>query len=180
MEKTIQIVKDAKGHKIVILPEVIFKNRQNIDWKAVEVYLQKYVGEMVMVQETGDIVFIGSEFPDEYKGSKYTIRLKGAIAKAKANASQGIKELLAIATNRRFYENQKRKHAYKARKGWYYYTTRFALPIYENDKKTEFYNVYSASLLVKHSGNNKKYIYDLVDIKREASTPLQITEVNKW
>lgn len=39
-----------------------------------------------MIVETKDIVYIGINFPDEYKGSKYTRHLKGASAKAKANA----------------------------------------------------------------------------------------------
>ncbi len=175
MGKKLQVVSDFAGNKIVVLPDSIFKNKQNIDWNAVEKYLQKYIGRIVTITETKDTIYIGSEFPDEYKGSKYTKRLKGGNAKAKANAVQGIIEMLEIATNKRICKNKKEKHAYRAKNGWYYYSSRFAVPIYENDKKTDIYNIYSACLLIKHSGNNRKYLYDLVDIKREASTPLQIT-----
>lgn len=96
---------------------------------------------------------------------------KGARAKAKANAVQGILEMLRNATDKRFRENYKDKHSHRAENGWYYYTARFALPIYENNEKTEKYNIYSACLLIKHSANGRCYLYDLVDIKREASTP---------
>ena len=174
MSLNIQIAKDASGHKIVVLPAVIFRSRQNIDWFAVEEYLQRHVGEIVKIVETNDIVYIGAFFPDEYKGSIYTQHLKGAKAKAKANAVQGIVEMLEIASEKRFNKNRKEKHSGKAGKGWYYYKTRFAVPIYENENKTNKYNIYSACLLINHADNGKLYLYDLVDIKREASTPLMI------
>lgn len=173
MDLEVQIAKDTAGHNIVVLPGIIFKNKQDIDWNAVEEYLQKYVGEIVTIAETKDIVYIGIDFPDEYKGSKYTKRLKGANAKAKANAAQGITEMVEIATEKRFTENRKDKHATDAGNGWYYYTTRFAMPVYENDLKTDTYNIYSACLLINHTKFGKMYLYDLVDIKKEASTPLK-------
>lgn len=154
MKPSVEIVEDASGHKIVILPDIIFKNRQNIDWNAVEEYLQKYVGEIITIAETEE----------------------GANAKAKANAAQGIMEMLKIATEKRFRKNRKDKHSINAGNGWYYYTTRFAMPIYENETKTENYHCYSAN----HAENGKLYLYDLVDIKREASTPLTIRKLTPW
>lgn len=180
MKKEILITQDDSGRKIVVLPDVIFKNKRNIDWYAVEKYLYKYVGKIVTIAETNDIIYIGSTFPDEYKGSKYTNRLKGANAKVKANAAQGIIEMLKIATEKRFRKNRKEKHSQNAENGWYYYTTHFALPIYENDKKTDSYYLYSACLIINHSENGKLYLYDLVDIKREASTPLTISKLIPW
>lgn len=41
-------MESMSGHKVVVLPDIIFKNRQNIDWEAVERYLQKYVGKMYL------------------------------------------------------------------------------------------------------------------------------------
>ena len=49
-----------------------------------------------------DIIYIGKDLPDEYTGSKYTHKLKGGNAKAKANAAQGIPELLEIAEGKHF------------------------------------------------------------------------------
>lgn len=49
-----------------------------------EQYLEKYVGELVEVRETKDIINIGSKFPDGYSGSQYTRKTKGVRAKAKA------------------------------------------------------------------------------------------------
>ena len=171
----LQLITDEQKKKIVVLPSVIFKNKQNIKWNDVEIYLKKYVGTVVRVLETGDYIHIGKKFPNEFTGSKYTRTLKGARAKAKANVVQGIEEIIEIATDKRFKENYKSKHTSDAAKGWYYYTTRFAMPIFENDKKSDDYNVFSACLIVNHASNGKAYLYDVVDIKREACNPLKIS-----
>lgn len=102
--------------------------------------------------------------------------LKGARAKAKANAVQGLREMIEISENKMFSENRKEKHIGKAGKGWYYYATRFAVPLYFNQKKTKDYSVYSACLVINHASNGNKYLYDLIDIKKEASNPLRIIE----
>ena len=135
--------------------------------------LERFIGELVEMAETGDIIYLGKDFPDEYAGSKYTRKMKGGRAKAKANAAQGIREMVGIATDKKFQENRKGKHFGDAANGWYYYTTRFAMPIYDNDVKTENYNIYSGCLVVNCTGKGKMYLYDLVDIKKEASNPLK-------
>ncbi len=52
----------------------------------------------------------GKGQPDEYTGSRYMHTLKGANAKAKADASQGIPEMLEIATGKHFRESMGEKH----------------------------------------------------------------------
>ena len=175
MEK-LSITQDEYGNKVVLIPNIIFSNRQNIDWKEVEVYLRQYIGEIVAMAESRDIIYFGKNFPDEFARSKYTRKTKGARAKAKANAAQGIREMIEVATNKTFRENHKDKHSVDAGNGWYYYTTRFALPIYDNEMKTAQYNVYTGCLVVNCTLAGKKYLYDLVDIKKEASNPLMITK----
>ena len=164
---------DSNGNKVVVIQDILFMNKQNIDWKSVEAYLERYIGEIVTIVETKDIVYVGKKFPDEYASSKYTGKLKGALAKAKANAVQGIREMVEIASNKIFRENQKEKHSGDAANGWYYYTTRFAMPIFDNNVKTDNYNVYSGCLVINCTKNGKMYLYDLVDIKKEASNPLK-------
>ena len=175
MEK-LEIIVDEDGNKVVLIPEIIFWNKQNIDWKEVEAYLERYVGEIVEITESRDIVYIGKTFPDEYTGSKYTRRAKGARAKAKANAVQGLLEMIEIATEREFRMNHKEKHEIDAEKGWYYYRTRFALPIYDNESKTKKYNQYSASLVINCASKGRLYLYDLVDVKKKARNPLKTKE----
>jgi len=59
-----------------------------VNWDDVKNYLEIYVGEFYEIADSKDIVYIGKDLPDEYTGSRYTYSLKGANAKAKANASQ--------------------------------------------------------------------------------------------
>lgn len=170
------IVTDEYGNRVVVIPDIIFTNKQDIDWTQVEIYLERYVGKIIEITDSQDMVYIGNQFPNEYSGSKYTRKAKGARAKAKANASQGILEMLEIATNKVYRENHKEKHMGDAEKGWYYYITRFALPIYDNEIKTDKYNVYSARIVINFAANGKMFLYDIVDIKKEASNPLKITK----
>ena len=121
--RKLEIIQDEDGNKVVLIPDIIFVNKQNIDWNKVEIYLQQYVGE--------------------------------------------------IAANKTFRENHKKRHIADARNGWYYYITRFALPIYDNEIKTNMYNFYTGCLVVNCTSKGKMYLYDLVDIKKEASNPLK-------
>lgn len=175
MEK-LEIIQDEYGNNVVLIPDIIFVNKQNIDWEEVKIYLERCVGEIVVMTESKDIIYLGKDFPDEFAGSKYTRQTKGARAKAKANAVQGIREMVEIATDKIFRENHKEKHNSDAGNGWYYYTTRFALPIYDNEIKTDQYNIYTGCLVVNCTLGEKMYLYDLVDIKKEASNPLKTTK----
>lgn len=98
MDRNVNIITDLKGNKIVLINDIIFKGKRSVNWDDVKNYLEIYVGEFYEIADTNDIVYIGKELPDEYTGSRYTYSLKGANAKAKANASQGIPEMLEIAT----------------------------------------------------------------------------------
>lgn len=105
MGRNVNIITDLKGNKIVILNDIIFKGKRKVNWDDVKKYLETYVGEVYEIADTKDIVYIGKELPDEYTGSRYTYSLKGTNAKAKANASQGIPEMLEIANGKHFREN---------------------------------------------------------------------------
>ncbi|MBR1700734.1 MAG: hypothetical protein IJ716_02135 [Lachnospiraceae bacterium] len=105
----------------VKVEKIIFTGKQNIDWKGVERFLRKYNGETYTVQETGDIIQLNDGFADEFAGSKYTLQLRGAFAKVKANISQIIPQLVNTATNRRWIKNKAIKHEGDANGGWYRY-----------------------------------------------------------
>lgn len=173
MDRNVNVITAPDGKKLVIINDILFKGRQNIKWDEVEAYIKRYVGDFIDMIETGDVIFIGSDLPDEYAGSKYTAKLKGAMAKAKANAVQGIPEIVEIATNRRFKENLERKHQYNAKLGWYRYDSRFALPVLSESGELERYNVYRVELVVRHSADGKLYLYDVINAKKETGTPLE-------
>lgn len=87
MDRNVNVITALDGKKLVIINDILFKGRQNIKWDEVEAYIKQYVGDFIDMTETGDVIFIGSDLPDEYAGSKYTAKLKGAMAKAKANVA---------------------------------------------------------------------------------------------
>lgn len=173
MERNISVIKDVNGNQIVMINDICFKGRQNIDWDEVEQYLRQYVGEFVEIAESKEIIYIGNDLPDEYTGSNYTAKLKGALAKAKANAVQGIPELIEIAKNKRFRENLAKKHYKNAKFEWYRYDSRFALPIFDDCGEVLRYNVFHVELVIRHGEDSKLYLYDIINIKKETSTPLE-------
>lgn len=147
LEKNVEIVKDKEGRSVDI------------------------IGNCYEILETSDKVFIGKEFPGEIKGSVDTKRLRGANARAKANATQKIPYLLECASNKRWTENYKEKHNMDAKYGWYRYTSRFALPTYSEDEVIKGYIVYRIEMLIRHASDNKLYLYDMVNIKKETKYP---------
>ena len=168
-KRNVSVITDVNGNKIVMINDIIFKGKQSIPWNDVETYLRCYVGEFYTIADNNEIVFIGSDLPDEYAHSEYTIILKGANAKAKANAAQGIPELIEIATGERYTPNTKPKHKKDAKFGWYRYESRFALPVYGENEEVERYNVFHVAMILRHSEDGKKYLYDIMNIKKETS-----------
>ena len=45
MERNISVIKDVKGNQIVIVNDIRFKGKRNIDWDEVEQYLKEYIGD---------------------------------------------------------------------------------------------------------------------------------------
>lgn len=173
MDRNVDIAGAVPGSRMAIINDILFKGRQHIDWNEVEAYLKQYVGTVVRMEESEDAIYIGRDLPDEYTGSNYTARLKGTLAKAKANAAQGIPEMIAIAGNKRFQENLAKKHTGNARFGWFRYDSKFALPIFDEKGAILRYNVFRAELVVRYAADKQLYLYDIINIKKETGTPLE-------
>jgi len=142
LNRKIEIVHDMDGKSIVVIHDIRFKGKRRINWKEVEQFLKEYVGDCYEMAQTAEKVYIGSDFPDEFTSSKDTANLRGTLAKAKANATQGVKELLEINT-------------------------------------IERYNVFCVQMIIRHDQNGKKYLYDMINIKKEPSTPHCLTRTVK-
>ncbi len=166
------VIRDENDNKIIVINDIIFKGK-NIVWSDVKEYLKRYVGRYYYISEDDEVIFIGTEFPGEYAGSIYTKSLKGANAKAKANAVQVLPEMIKIASNGIFENNRKEKHSRDAKNGWYRYDTRFAVPIYNDIGNIDRYNIFKARLLIRHASSGKKYLYDIMEIKKETSKSCQ-------
>ena len=78
--------------------------------------------------------------------------------------------MIEIAVGKHFRENHEGKHKRDAKNGWYRYDSRFALPVYDDKGELERYNVFHASMLIRHSNDGKLYLYDVIDIKKKRAT----------
>ena len=173
MEKlnNVLVAKDVNGNKVVVIPQVIFKGKRTIPWDEVEQYLLRYVGNIFEVAETEDLIYVDRTFADEYSNSIYTKKLVGALPKVKANMSQGIPQMIEIATSKRWKEDFDHRHKKRAGKGWFRYNTRFALPVTTESGEIIEYNTFQAVLIVRYSSDEKLYLYDIQNIKKETRYP---------
>ena len=169
MQRKVNVVEDLDGNKIVFIHDIIFKGKRSIEWTEVEEYLKQFVGESFVIEDTKDMLYVGSDFPDEYTHSNYTKLLRGANAKAKANAAQGLSELIEIATHKAHKDNFKEKHNKDAKYGWYKYESRFALPVFDSEGEVERYNVFQVIVIVRHAEDERMYLYNIMNIKIETS-----------
>lgn len=173
-KESIVVALDKKGHKVVVINNIMFFGKRNLPWDEVEKYLKRYIGDIVMVADTKEEIHIDSDFPDEFKGSEDTKRVQGANAKAKANAVQGLHGLISISRKVSEDDNRKEKNRKKASRGWYRYLTRFALPVILEDKCISHYNVYLATLIVRVDRKGVMYLYDITNVKKESSSPFEL------
>lgn len=171
MENNVEIITDDNGKKVVQINSIRFKGKRSVDWEDVRMYLNDYVGEMYKIACSEDVVYLGKDLPDEYASSEDTYSLKGTLAKAKANAAQGLSAMIEIATDGEHTPNRKEKHNIDAANGWYKYATRFALPVYGQDGEIERYNIFRGFMIIRHDQNGNKYLYDVIKIKKETSNP---------
>ena len=178
-KRNVSVIQDVDGNNIVIINDIRFKGKRSLNWDDVEEYLRSYVGDFYSIAESNEIVYIGADLPDEYSHSEYTRILKGANEKAKANAAQGLPELINTAKNMAFTENSKAKHQKDAMYGWYKYESRFALPIFGSDGEIERYNVFHAAMIFRHAQDGKKYLYDIMNIKKETSNLFQSKDLTQ-
>ena len=114
-----------------------------------------------------------------FRGKRGIHILKGTNEKAKANAAQGLPELIITATNMEHTDNSKAKHKKDAKYGWYKYESRFALPVFVSNGEVERYNVFHVAMILRHDKDGKKYLYDIMNIKKETSDLFQSDDLTQ-
>ena len=179
MARKVNVIEDLNGKKTVFIHDILFKGKRAVNWEEVEKYLRQYVGEFYQIEDCNKMIYIGSDLPDEYTHSNYTRILKGANAKAKANAAQGLPELIEIAAGKKYTENHKEKHMEDAMYGWYRYESRFALPVFNEVGEIERYNVFNVIMVIRHAKDGKMYLYDIMNIKKETSNLFQSEDITQ-
>jgi hypothetical protein len=64
---------------------------------------------------------------------------------------------MTIASDKTSFLDYENKHGNKAKYGWYRYTTRFGIPVYNEDGNLERYNIFRARILVRRAKDGKLY-----------------------
>lgn len=152
------------------ITNILFSGKQNIQWNDVEDYLRKFDAIEIVNHQYGDIIKLNALFADEYTHSNYTKKLRGGLAKAKANLVQIIPVIIANATNRRWVENKDDKHKENAIKGWYRYDVCFSMQVFDPSQNSYRNNNYSATAVVRINDKGN-YLHDIINIKKEARRP---------
>ena len=98
MDKRINIISDSVGKQIVVITDIRFQGKRNINWEEVEKYLKEYIGNYYEVVETADQIFISSDFPGELKGSKLPRRQEKKLR-------QKLKQIVCLITLSRYSRN---------------------------------------------------------------------------
>ncbi len=163
----IGIVKSAEGSLIVQIKTIVFPGKRKIDWNSVEEYLKILVGDCYVIEETGETVYISSDFPDEFAHSGYNKKAFGAIGKAKANCAQAIPELITTVSHITYRPNYEEKHKFDAAGGWKYGMIHFTLPIMDDKGNIIGENNYKGRMVMRCDAQNKMHLYDIVNIKKE-------------
>lgn len=89
MDRNVTIVENTDGTKIAVINSIHFAGKRSVNWDDVKEYLKTFVGKDYRIEDMDDNIYIGNDFPNEYTGSDYTYKLKGAAAKAKAMLHRG-------------------------------------------------------------------------------------------
>ena len=51
--------------------------------------------------------------------------------------------------------------------------SKFSLPVYGDDGNIERYNIFRGRLLIRHASGGKKYLYDILELKKETGKSCQ-------
>ena len=149
----------------------VLEEKVNSERKAVLSYLESIVSDKVFSKVLSDAqkIYVGKDLPGEYTQSEYTKGLFKDLRAAKFKAAHILDDMLLIAEDGQWREDKGGKHGAAAKNGWYYYKSRFALPVLKLSGELSHYNTYSATLLVRNDADGKSYLYD-IKIQKMLST----------
>ncbi len=143
---------------------IVDKDFDNMDFKTINKETVKNInshrGEVYKITETNNSVIIDKKTSREYSFSKYSQSLNINTKKLKGILSKYFKEIISNFFNRKFVNYKKAKHVKDAKYGFYRYKIVFSI----KDEVKE--NIYEAVVLIRNSEDKKKYLYDILDIKK--------------
>ena len=171
--------RSVDGNEVVWIEENILKENNGLPvHQFIANYIAEHIGEVYTIIESGQNVYIGEDLPGEYTQSKYTqaiLRNSPSISRAKNRASASLGEMIEIATNRRW---EKTEHSSNkdAKYGMYRYDTSFGFPVKNANGDVIGANIYEAELLIRNASDGKKYLYDIVRIKKNTAASNWLTQ----
>lgn len=171
--------RSVNGEQVVWIEDNILNDNKGLpDHQFIAKYIAEHIGEVYTIIESGQKVYIGEDLPSEYTQSKYTqaiLKRNPSISRAKKRASANLGEMIEIATNRRW-ERTKHAHSKDAKYGMYRYDTQFGFPVKNPSGDVIGANIYSAELLIRNASDGKKYLYDIVSIKKNTANSEWLTQ----
>ena len=70
MYRTVNVIENLDGKKTVIIQDIRFRGKRNINWTDVERYLVEFIGDIYYIAENNnEEIYIGRDLPSEYTGS---------------------------------------------------------------------------------------------------------------
>lgn len=129
-------------------------------------YLASHIDDVYTIIESGYKVKPAKQFPAEYlysKSAQQAERFNRSAFKGKLKMVAGIGEMIEIATNRRW-EKTRHPGNKNAKYGVYRYDSNVAF------QSGDGINAYSVELVVLNADDGQKYLYDIVNIKKDDAT----------
>ncbi len=172
-------VRDVNGNSVVWIEDNILKENKGLPThQFIANYIAEHIGDVYTIIESGQRVYIGKDLPGEYTQSKYTkqiLRSRPGVLKVKQRSVVGIGEMIEIATNRRW-EKTRHTKSKDAKYGMYRYDTKVAFPVWDSHGNKTGANVYDAELVIRNASDGKKYLYDIVNIKKDNTNSDWLTQ----
>lgn len=170
-------VREVGGQQIAWIENSGLSNKDLHDHKKIAEYIGRHIGEVYTIVESGQRVYIGEDLPAEYTQSEYTKRLlknSPATLKAKNRAPGALGDMIEIASGRRW-EKTKHTHNKDAKFGMYRYNSRFAFAV-NGGNGTPNVHAYDVELLIRNASDGKKYLYDIVNIKKNTAYAVELQQ----
>ena len=68
--RNVNIITDADGKKLVLINDIRFKGKRQIDWDNVKRYLEGYVGDYYEIEENAERILLEANFPKNIRNQK--------------------------------------------------------------------------------------------------------------
>ncbi len=150
---------DGTLNRIKINENIFENNNGKSINQTIKEYLENHIGDVYTIIESGQKVYLGEDLPGEYAYSKSAQSLPTTKKLAKGRAVTNLKEIVENSTNRKWEPYKHESHKVNAKYGFYKYDTTFSFNHNGQEK------VYTGTVLIRNDANEKKYLYDILNLK---------------